>query len=209
LGQWTFDGATSTGTRQVVIPSELAVSGDLTLNFAFPDAIPNQGGSQPLALFVTSLSVESMPSMHPGDRIDLRKLLTLPPFIRDGWSGKERTGVWSSGHKSSMLLPIAAGDADPVLVLEGYGFFPTPDYKQRVTVRGGPVVLAEWTLDGKAPAEPRSIVIPRRLVKDGEVALDFDFPDATSPAANHVSTDPRQLAFFLTAVGLQAPAEHP
>jgi hypothetical protein len=51
--------------------------------------------------------------------------------------------------------------------------------------------------------------VPRRLVVGGELALDFDFPDATSPAANKVSADRRELAFFLTAVGLKDPARQP
>ena len=214
LAEWTFDSRDPLGSRQIVIPSNLVVNGDLKLDFAFPDAVRpsalgGPGDQRQLGLFVTNLSMQSVRGLRPGDRIDLGKLVANTSFLRDGWSVRERTGIWSSGLNSSMRLPVAEGDADPVLVLEGYGFFPTPSYTQRVRLRAGSATVADWTMDARTPVLPRAIVIPRRLVSGGELSLEFDFPDATSPAAHHVSADPRQLAFFLTAVGLQAPAEHP
>jgi hypothetical protein len=214
LAEWTFDGNAAFGSRQVVVPSNLIVNGDLTLDLAFPDALrpsatTGSGDSRQLGLFVTDLSVDRVRGLRPGDRVVLGKMITPPSFLKDGWSEKERTGVWSSGHQSSIVLPVADADTDPVLVLEGYGFFPTADYKQRVEVRTGPATVAEWTMDSKTPAQPHAMVIPRRLISGGQLTLDFDFPDATSPAAHNLSADSRQRAFFLTAVGLQASTKKP
>jgi hypothetical protein len=208
LGEWTFDANAPFGTRQVTIPSKLIVNGDLKLNLAFPNAVRPNGPGNPgalrqLGLFVTDVSVENVRVLHQGDRIDLSKLAAKPRFLGDGWDRKEPAGVWSSGHKSSMLLHVAEGDWDPVLVLDGNGFFPTPNSRQRVIVRSHSAVVAEWNLDAEAAHQPHTIAVPRRLVPDGELSLDFDFPDASSPAAHHLSIDPRDLAFFLTAISLK------
>lgn len=214
LTEWMYDSINRAGVRQVVIPSDLIVNGDLKLDLTFPDAVPpSSSGTPPVTaqpgLFVRSLSIESMPSLHPGDRIDIRRLFQIPLILGDGWSGKESTGVWSLGRKSTIVLPITDGDWDPVVVLEGVGFFPTPDYKQRVTARVGSTVVAQWTMDVRTPAQPFSIVVPRRLASGDEIYLTLDFPDATSPLAFHHSLDPRDLAFFITAIGLKAaPASH-
>jgi hypothetical protein len=208
LAEWSFDGANPSGSRQVVIPARLIVDGDLKLDFAFPDAVrPTVPGNPPglrqLGFFVRDVSIESMRELQLGDRVDLSKLVLSPSFLTDGWSNKEPTGVWSRGRKSSMVVPIAKGDWDPAVVLEGNGFFPTPDYRQRVVVRVGRTVVAQWTMDAKTPAQAHPIIVPRRLASGGEITLDFDFPDATSPAAHRMSGDTRDLAFFVTAVGVR------
>jgi len=68
---------------------------------------------------------------------------------------------------------------------------------QHVSVSIGGRTLATWRFDAKSGSGLRSLSIPRALVRGGQVALTFDLPDATSPAAQHVSADPRVLGFFL------------
>jgi hypothetical protein len=43
------------------------------------------------------------------------------------------------------------------------------------------------------------VTIPAALIHDGRVRLDFDLPDATSPAARRLSADARVLAYFVTS----------
>jgi hypothetical protein len=216
LTEWSFDAKEPTGVRQVVIPASQIVDGDLKMDFAFPDAVRpnapgNPGAARQLGIFLTEISMENLRRLGPGDSIKLGKVFLSPPFLTAGWSEKTQTGtgVWSVGRKSSMLLSINEGDWDPVVVLEGNAFLPTPGYSQRVIVRVGSNVVAQWTLDAKSAGKPLSIAVPRRLAKGGEIALDFEFPDATSPAAHNQPGDSRDLGFFVTSVGLKAATRAP
>jgi hypothetical protein len=151
-----------------------------------------------LAVFVNGLRIAKGGGLSAGDSVGLAGLAERPAYFRSGWSALEPTGLWSDGRRAVLVAPLApppSGDA--TLVFEGNAYLPHPGYVQHVIVsaRGRP--LAAWTFDSRSASGQRTLKIPASLIHDGQVELDFDLPDATSPAAQHVSADPRVLAYFM------------
>jgi hypothetical protein len=130
-----------------------------------------------------------------------------PPYFISGWSGTEPTGIWSGASRAVLGLHLDSLP-DPVLVtVQASGFLPTPAYAQRVPVFVHGVQLDTWTFDARSPAGARTVVVPAALAPDGNVLLEFRFPDATSPAKYGPSADGRLLAMFVS--GFSASARYP
>ena len=53
-------------------------------------------------------------------------------------------------------------------------------------------------------AEEKSITIPGEYVKNGKLMLTFEFPEASSPASQGISSDERILALAMKTLTISA-----
>jgi hypothetical protein len=171
------------------------------------DAIPSACETEDtrhlaIVLVSTRCAARSASDIGVNRRISLINTAKSPPYFKSGWSGKEPTGVWSDGPQASISMHIDQVPATLSVSIEAAGYIPRADYVQHVQVRANGQPIGDWVFSAAAPSGMRTLVIPGALVKDGDLTLDFLFPDATSPADQKMSADTRHLAMFVNAFSL-------
>jgi hypothetical protein len=125
-----------------------------------------------------------------------------PKSLGYGWSEAEQGfGVWSLGRLAVVKLQAfpAAPSTDVALTLQA---FIAPGHPvQKVRVRAGDRVLAEWSLTN-TDVRTVHVLVPRGVqAPNGDFELQLDLPDAAQPAkAIAGSTDPRILAINLKTI---------
>lgn len=217
LTTWTFDAQHQGGMQIVSIPAKQIKHGIATLAFSFPDATSPADqqlstDGRKLGIFVRSIRVGgagrppvSPPTfavLAPGAQVNLSKQLFKPLYFASGWAAKEPSGIWSGGKEAVLSLPVAADAKILSVVLEVDAFLPNQDYVQHVTVKAGDLPIANWIFDSTMTGGTMTLSIPAGAVKNGVMTLNFSLPDATSPAEQKVSSDPRRLALFVKSVAI-------
>ncbi len=206
LDTWTFDARAPGGARTVLVPAALAPNGDVMLEFRFPDATsPAQhkvsADPRQLAMFVSGFSASApYPAIALGQTVSLAKAAGVPPYFRSGWSAKEPAAIWSDGSGATLALHTDKAAGPLTVSIEASAFLPRTDSVQTVIVHSGGRRLASWRYDKAAPSGMRTVQVPRDLLHNGNLELDLDFPDATSPAAQKVSGDTRRLGLYVSAL---------
>jgi glycosyltransferase involved in cell wall biosynthesis len=125
--------------------------------------------------------------LHPNtDRAAL-----LPIFVA-GWSRFESDGIWTDGERACLLMRVATDPAEPlVLSFEARAFRPM---RVNVRINGGPNQV--WSFSGKS-FQPLVLVHQPKAGDKGVVFIDFDLPDAISPAELDGGSDIRKLGIML------------
>jgi len=124
-------------------------------------------------------------------------------MLGDGWSRPEEWGTWTDDALAEALLRLPedlTGDAH--LRLDVQAYVPPGHDPQRVRVRAGDDILGEWVVGSATTIE---FAVAGSEVVDDVLALEFELPDAVSPADAGVSTDARRLGMGLRSVTLSAP----
>jgi hypothetical protein len=119
-------------------------------------------------------------------------------FLQGGWSGNEvlgsRSGVWSDGRRSRVVVPLLPVDTAYVLTFIAGTFGPAVPFKMRVLVNGARIgdlaMDAEW--------QERSLVIAKGVLVEGSNRIEFRYSKTASPARTIPgATDRRELALFV------------
>lgn len=119
----------------------------------------------------------------------------LSPFE---WSIPQDLGTWAEGHSATVAMDLGTVPVNDLdLVADAYAFLPPQHPSQRVRVLANGVEIGQWHFDATEPAGIRRARIPRALVTSRFVHVTFLLPDAVSPAALGLSTDPRVLSLGL------------
>jgi hypothetical protein len=208
VGEWRFNANDPVDvSREVRVPGELIKNGDLVLTFDFPNAgsmaaYKLNEDSRRLALHMTTFMIKTIIPLRPGDKVAVPDLAPATADFVSGWSGREPNGIWSTEREASLVLTIA--DVPPTfnLLIDGIAFIPDSNSVQHVAVSAGGVLLGNWTLDAKTPG-PLTLSVPRTLVQNGKLKLDFSLPDTTSPAGHGLSADVRPLGFFVKSIAVE------
>src|SRR5215510_3412854 len=92
-----------------------------------------------------------------GTRYEAGQRITIAQrnhFIR-GWSTAEPTGVWSSGHRSSVAVSVGRRpDRDLQLEVLAMAFVKAPGHQQEVNVSANRNLIARWSYAyGQGPIE--------------------------------------------------------
>ena len=205
VATWTFDAHAPSGARTLVIPAALAPHGDLMLDFDFPDAttaaaLKVSADQRLLGMYFSGLSVSALyPDIVRGQTVTLAKTMSTPPYFRSGWGAKEPGAVWTDGHSASLMLHI--DKAGPLTVsVQAMAFLAHPDSVQNVIVRAGQTRLAAWRYDKASASGLRTVKVPADLIRNGNLELDLDLPDAASPAEQKVSGDTRRLGLYVSVI---------
>jgi hypothetical protein len=136
------------------------------------------------------LSFRGPPTPGPGRR-----------YLRDGWSGQEPGGIWSTGSASTLALRVDSGLQSGPLAIEFHLTpFLAPGHSAvtvRLSANGRPVEAKEFS--GTSP-ESRvwSVVLPKGTVSDNQgLELTFKVQSPASPASLGLSGDLRPLGVML------------
>ena len=209
VADWSFSIGNPGGPQLLLVPASLVKNGMVELDFAFPDATSPadqkvSADARKLAIFVKSIQVggAALTVLAPGAKVDLSKQTVLPALFSSGWSGIAAGGVWNSDRSATLTLPVGHGAKNLKVAVDASSFLPNKDYVQLVDVTVGGQPVATWTFDSKTPAGVRTAEIPDTAVKNGVVTLELAFPSATSPAAQKLSGDQRQLGLFVKAISV-------
>jgi hypothetical protein len=125
-------------------------------------------------------------------------------YAIEGWSAPEDWGMWSTGPKAQLLLPLAeAPRHDVILTLYGQAFVNRRHEQQQVDVMVNGVAQQSLLYNRRRKNDIRSIRIPAAAVQGGQVLVELRFPDAASPRELGLSDDDRKLGLGLIALRLR------
>ncbi len=129
----------------------------------------------------------------------------LDALLRDGWSGLEDWGVWSSGGQASLAIPWSAIPKQAeTLSLAVRPFLAVGLGQQRVQITLGDGEARQWSLERDAPS-PLTLPLPPRQPGQAELLVLLELPDARSPASLGLSQDRRLLAVGLLGLRFAPP----
>ncbi len=116
-----------------------------------------------------------------------------------GWTQPGAEGVWSGGHTATLVASTAEGAG--VLTVWGHALAPRQGDEQRVTVMINDVEVASWSVPDQLPTVLRApIAAPTAANKPLLIRFVIDSP--TRPIDRGMSSDTRQLGFFMSAFRL-------
>lgn len=128
--------------------------------------------------------------------------------LEGGWSAPEPFGVWSIGNEARLAVRVPVRETENVVLRFDIRALLMPQHpRQRVAVRAGGDVVAEWLLTAANNESPRDVRFPARFLRplgDGTAALQvtFDVPDAVRPNDIGLNEDTRLLGVAAFAVEL-------
>jgi len=130
-----------------------------------------------------------------GDKIVFTEESNGTRYFSSGVSYIETDSAWSSGKAGQIIL--AMGDFSGALT----GEFELKDIyagPQKLIVRSNGQILYDAEIT--SVEEPVKFTIPEGCVKNGQLILDMEYPNAVSPASRHESTDNRELALRFSSI---------
>lgn len=129
--------------------------------------------------------------------VDLARAEFVPRFFTHGWYDKEPAGMWSEGNHAEMAMHFDNPPRTVLLSMEISAFIPKPGYVQHVRLHVGKTEVGHWTFDVKSSSGLRQVELPRNLLQNGDLKLEFELPDATSPTVQGISGDSRVIGIFV------------
>ncbi len=204
-------------TKKFVIPGDCIEDNKLLLSFYFPSAIsPEKKGESSdnrlLALALKDLTLSSTEKgfdlnsqIEAGFRIDTYCLgediiftsddRITERYLSTGFSENEPDGVWTIDKEANMSFYIEEDIKSDDLEIELH-YIPF-NGKQSIETYINDVLVDHCVAEG---LEVRTIQIPGNLIKEGELNLKFELPDAVSPESLGMSEDSRKLALKFSYV---------
>lgn len=120
----------------------------------------------------------------------------------EGWHKPEHTHTWTKGRAAALHFTIPESPGDLELSLDLDPFVCPTLTTQIVTLVLNGATLAEYELDSRRSLK---LPIPRRLVQP-QMRFELHLPRASSPAAQGLSADPREIAVALRSLTLAVAA---
>ncbi len=206
IATWTYD----TGAAQrdeAVIPHAFLNDGRVVLRFHFaqpviPADYSDSKDTRRLALLFSDLTLRN-PSPHvDGPVIPAADTVQGNPVFAANFSGVEPGGRWTDGPSATLVLPVPPGLWDVRLSAQVSALLDPvklPAQHAGVFVNGTPV--GEWRFSSPGTVQ-REVSIPRKLLTDETMRVEFRFSRTLSPAQVDGSADTRQLALLFKSVQL-------
>ncbi len=121
-----------------------------------------------------------------------------------GWSKTEKLFTCTEGPRASLVLRLPPAKRAFKLDFRMSAFVPPTLPAQLVDVSVNGEKLATWSV---AEEKVHTLTVPKRFapVPDSWLRIDFDIPDATSPAALGHSSDPRQRGLCIRELRIRKP----
>jgi hypothetical protein len=142
------------------------------------------------------ISFRGAPTPGPGRR-----------YLRDGWSGQEASGIWSTGSVSTLVLPLDSSLQGSALAIE-FHFFPflAPGHAA-ITVE---LLANDRPMETKAfsgtsrESQVWSVILPKDVVSHNQsLKLTLNLHSPASPASVGLSADTRPLGVMLQEIRLR------
>jgi hypothetical protein len=160
--------------------------------FGYELILKSKGRDGPIWIFQRSEHKINGPSIYFGERGNAEQ------YQQGGWSGPDKGFTWTEGKRAELLIPNSKPKSDIIIYAEiGALLVPGKLEKQRVTIYINDRKAGEWTVT--APGE-YNLTIPQDYLKECELKISFELPDATSPSDLGESKDRRILGLAVRSI---------
>jgi hypothetical protein len=193
---------------KTILPINPANDKELDLCFEFPDAIysPKDLGLSEdirhLGGLFRSIIINEIDSYSLPAKINFSNNGNVAVIQRDGWSDPESEFTWTNGKNAELLLPITIEKTKNLkLIVSAFPFIYGDGLKQQlVTVRSDGAELGRWAIDRDGEY---AVDIPPEHIKDGILSIEFEIPNAASPASLGLSEDTRLLGMAVRRIRVE------
>ncbi|HNX05259.1 MAG TPA: hypothetical protein PKI32_07135 [Opitutales bacterium] len=121
-------------------------------------------------------------------------------YLGKGWSGQEKSGIWTEGTEAEILLPPLSA-RDFLLRLWIHGYTPASHSGQRMEILVNSVhVAGVERIRGVDESALVVVPIPASLIRSGGQTLLLRIADPARPCDVDQSTDARLLGFFFERI---------
>lgn len=168
--------------------------------------IPNSHDPRPLGILLHRIELIELDSektiLCENLGIEQNKICFISGFANT----EPPYGCWNNGFKSVIktILPEDLKGENIEVTFSCHAFLAGGKIpKQRMKVNSAGKVLIERSFS-KEGVESFKVRLPAEVTKEGQVTLDFEFPDCASPKELGMSEDPRKLAVFFRTCEIKA-----
>ncbi len=205
-GQILYDAEVSSAEELVsfAVPAGCVKNGQLVLDLEYPDAVSpasrneNTDGRE-LAFRFSSIRFfqdqKEEVLYHMGDKILFTDENDGGRYFSQGISYVETDSAWSLGKSGQIVLNVDNFEGDLTGEFQFKAVYAGP---QKLIVRSNGQILYDAEIT--SVEEPVKFTIPEGCVKNGQLVLDLEYPNAVSPASRHESTDNRELALRFSSI---------
>lgn len=139
-----------------------------------------------------------------GERISFTQDGTSLKYAVLGWSGPEPWGTWSEDDASIVMLKLpSVPDGNLALRFEGHAFVTEKHPAQEIDLLVNGHLVETLRYSVPQTTETRAISIPRSLITDRLLRIEFRFKNPKSPQELGLSTDSRRLGLGLVSLQLE------
>ena len=133
-----------------------------------------------------------------GSLVDFTDTGNAHRFKVDGWHTPEHKLCWSNGHHAALSFDLLEVPAALSLAMDVQPFVCDSIHAQTVTVRVNEHPIATLAIDHN---QRITLQIPQKLIRP-RIDIQFELPDASSPARENAGHDERTLALALSSLRL-------
>ncbi len=192
VDKWLVNKA---GDYTTIIPKELVNYSALRILFNLPDAISPRElnvntDQRQLALAMQRLVILQPPIYDYHSEIRFGKGGNAYNYQIEGWSEPEEGFTWSNGNMASIFIPIRTSDADLMLNFRIFPFVSDKLKQQDINILVNKQKLGDLKIKAEGEYE---IKIPNKYITGSSLLIQFEFPNACSPAQLGVNEDTRKL----------------
>lgn len=194
IGRWTMD---HDGEYTVVVPSKYINDQLLNIEFEMPNAFspaslgPGQD-DRLLGMAVRWIRANEIISYSLPAEFNFGEDGNAAAFRSAGWLNSEPEFTWTNGKNAQLHLPLISGGAENIkLTISAMPFIGGEGLSQQlVIVRSNGVELGRWTMDHDGEY---AVMIHSEYLKNELLNIEFEIPNAASPASLGLSQDSRLL----------------
>lgn len=129
---------------------------------------------------------------------------TSAQYMGTGWSEAEPDFTWSDGPSAVLFFTVHNVQKDLTLKAKGTALLvPGQLEKQIVVINANDQKIGELTWDLSNNGTEKIIVIPSSVMKDDQLQIRLDFPNATSPKDLGINQDTRKLGVALNTIVIE------
>lgn len=196
--------------KEIIIPGEYLDNGNLVLQLELPGAVsPESRGEsndgRKLAIWMEGITITATEESFDllNQMIDSYTLGTELSFAKDpatannfclsGFSGNEEGFTWTDGTTAKMKFHFHE-EFENLLLKLNYNTYLSPE---RVIIYANDILVEDYLANG---TEEKEVMIPSESIKEDELIITFEFPDAASPKSRGESKDARLLGLAFKTV---------
>ena len=205
-GQWILKSP-ETSLQEIKIPRKLIKDKSVKITFELPDAkspasIGTSQDPRELAIQLWSVLIIT-PEYKPGTEITFGKKGDSGSYEVKGWSYPEDGFTWTEGKTAELLLKTGKIDRDLKMKVVFTPYLQQGKLDtQHVNISINGIKAGEWAITSPEKTE-KEIKITCDNLKNENLKITFDLPDAASPKSLEANEDGRVLGLQLWSIILQ------
>jgi len=152
---------------------------------------------------ISSKQETIFPSYKLGTVLTFNETGNAGPFKGEGWSSAEKDFTWTDGNTANLHFSILQTDKDLTLKVKSGAFVaPGKIDKQLVNVLANGKQIEQWEFT-KTEAVDQTANIPKNILGKGELTIQLQLKNATSPDSLNLNQDRRKLGVDVVNVTLE------